>query len=135
MWLHDNKLVINAEVIKRMNPTNIFEVTQQETESGTIVFLQGQLDLSMAPYFRTVVEPLVIQKDKTLTLNLRDLRYIDSTGIGIIISFLKMRNEMGTTLNVEEVSPKTQRLFDMIGITKFLMPQKESRMDKTGGTA
>jgi|GEM_PF-340599 len=135
MWLHDNRLVINAEVIKRMNPTNIFEVTQQETESGTIVFLQGQLDLSMAPYFRTVVEPLVIQKDKTLTLNLRDLRYIDSTGIGIIISFLKMRNEMGTTLNVEEVSPKTQRLFDMIGITKFLMPQKESRMDKTGGTA
>ncbi|AKF93673.1 STAS domain-containing protein [Brevibacillus laterosporus] len=118
-----------------MNPTNIFEVTQQETESGTIVFLQGQLDLSMAPYFRTVLEPLVIQKDKTLTLNLRDLRYIDSTGIGIIISFLKMRNEMGTTLNVEEVSPKTQRLFDMIGITKFLMPQKESRMDKTGGTA
>ncbi len=135
MWVHDKRSVINAEVIMRMNPTNVFEMTQQETESGTIVFLQGQLDLSMAPYFRTVLEPLAIQKDKTLTLNLRDLRYIDSTGIGIIISFLKMRNEMGTTLNVEEVSPKTQRLFDMIGITKFLMPQKESRMDKTGGTA
>ncbi|WP_232698961.1 STAS domain-containing protein [Brevibacillus daliensis] len=118
-----------------MNPTNVFEVTQLETDTGTIVYLQGQLDLSMSPYFRSVMEPLAAQQDKKLTLNLRDLKYIDSTGIGIIISLLKLRNELGTTLFVEEISPKTQRLFDMIGITEFLRHEEDSRVEQTGGTA
>lgn len=90
------------------------------SENKCTVYLNGELDLSMAPEMRLVVDPLVEQSELLLALNLRDLTYIDSTGIGIIITILKTRDSMKAPFIVEEIPGKIKRLFDVTGITKFL---------------
>lgn len=114
-----------------MNQTQ-FEIQKEETSAGYTLYLNGQLDLSMAPKFRSEVEPLAAEADKTLVLNLKDLQYIDSTGLGLIISILKTRQEAGASLLIKEVPPKVQRLFDMTGISKFLSGD-EAQVGQTGG--
>lgn len=99
---------------------NLFYVNQEETETSMILYLSGQLDLSMATYFRSIIDPLATRPDKELTLNLRDLRYIDSTGLGILISVLRTRADLGAAFRVVEVSPKVKRLLDVTGISKFI---------------
>ncbi|GAA3409874.1 hypothetical protein GCM10020370_51860 [Paenibacillus hodogayensis] len=69
---------------------------------------------------RSVMEPLVELCDRILTLNLQELRYIDSTGIGILISVLKARHARNGSFTVEAVPAHIKKLFDMTGITPFL---------------
>ncbi|WP_139491854.1 STAS domain-containing protein [Brevibacillus dissolubilis] len=116
-----------------MTNPNLFHIHHEETDTGTTLYLIGQLDLSMAVHFRSVVEPLAMNADKTLTLNLRDLRYIDSTGLGILVAILKVREEVGQTLIVEDVTPKVQRLLDLTGISKFLRPVPDQTAEQKGG--
>ncbi|WP_018887318.1 STAS domain-containing protein [Paenibacillus massiliensis] len=102
--------------------------TRTEVSSGAnVVHLSGELDLSVAPDFRLVMEPLVGESEKDLIMNLKELKYIDSTGIGILLSILKTRHAAGSKFYVEEVPSQIQKLFDMTGIAKFFTTQENSQ--------
>ncbi|KAA9002109.1 STAS domain-containing protein [Paenibacillus spiritus] len=103
-----------------------FQAQTQTEGKVCTVFLSGELDLSVAPDFRLVMEPLVGDPGLDLVINLKDLRYIDSTGIGILLSILKARHGMDVKFTVEEVPPQIQKLFDMTGIAKFFASQENS---------
>lgn len=96
-----------------------FNAKTQMNEDVCTVFLSGELDLSVAPDFRLVMEPLVGNSEVDLIVNMKDMTYIDSTGIGILLSILKARHGMEARFAVEEVPPQIQKLFDMTGIAKF----------------
>jgi len=92
-----------------------------ETKEGRCtVYISGELDLEVASHMRAVMEPLVELSDRILTLNLQELQYIDSTGIGILISVLKARSARSGAFTVEAIPPHIRKLFDMTGITPFL---------------
>lgn len=99
--------------------------TQVELKDGTCtVFLSGELDLSVSSEFRLIMEPLVADPNIDLMINLKDLKYIDSTGIGILLSILKVRHSMSSKFLVQEVPAQIQKLFDMTGIAKFFEPNR-----------
>ncbi|WNQ10531.1 STAS domain-containing protein [Paenibacillus aurantius] len=105
-----------------MNAEKKFYVTKEVAADTITVYLHGELDLSMAPEMRADLEPYVNQTGRGLILNLKDLKYIDSTGIGIIILILKQRDALGASFHVAEIPSKIQRLFDITGITQYLLP-------------
>ncbi|RKN71255.1 STAS domain-containing protein [Paenibacillus ginsengarvi] len=97
-----------------------FRMRTDTKEGQCTVYINGELDLEAAAQMRAVMEPLVELCDRILTLNLQDLRYIDSTGIGILISVLKARHARGGPFTIEAVPAHIRKLFDMTGITPFL---------------
>lgn len=97
-----------------------FQLQKDVTESTNTLYLMGELDLSQAAEMRKVINPMVAEPDRSLVLNLRDLSYIDSTGIGVILSILKARDAIKAPLRIESIPPKIQRLFDITGLTPFL---------------
>lgn len=103
-----------------MNHVDKFRLRTETKEGRCTVYISGELDLEAASHMRAVMEPLVGLCDRILTLNLRDLRYIDSTGIGILISLLKARKAYNACLAVEAIPANIRKLFDMTGITPFL---------------
>ena len=109
------------------NNNEKFNAKTQVEGSTSRVYLSGELDLSVAPDFRLVMEPLVSNAEQDLIVNMKDMTYIDSTGIGILLSILKARHGMNASFKVEEVPPQIQKLFDMTGIAKFFAPQENSQ--------
>jgi anti-anti-sigma factor len=103
-----------------MNRDHQFEIEQQVTPHSLVLFLKGELDLSKAAELRAVADPYVAETGRTLVLNLKDLQYIDSTGIGVILSLLKARHVLKAPIMIEEIPSKIQRLFDMTGLTSFI---------------
>lgn len=97
-----------------------FQVEVQAGAEANVLFLSGELDLGTVNEFRMAVEPLAANHGVPLKVNLRELTYIDSTGIGIFVAVLKSRQEKGEALIVQEVPVKIKRLFDMTGLSKFL---------------
>ncbi|MFD2670981.1 STAS domain-containing protein [Marinicrinis sediminis] len=98
-------------------------IQERTTADTTTLFLQGKLDLATASTFKQSAEPVVEQADITFKLNLSELSYIDSTGIGILVTLLKRRHQLQAPFVVEEIPPKIKRLFEMTGIMKFLVVQ------------
>ncbi|BBI35303.1 STAS domain-containing protein [Cohnella abietis] len=103
-----------------MVTNNKFTLRTENREDQTIVFVGGEFDLEVATQMRAVMEPLIELVDRRLTLNLQDLKYIDSTGIGILISIVKARHARSAPFDVEHVPTSIRKLFDMTGITPFL---------------
>ncbi|GMK44071.1 anti-sigma factor antagonist [Paenibacillus glycanilyticus] len=97
-----------------------FQIEQKETNDSYILSLGGELDLSVVTQLRAALEPLMERTDRGLVLNLRDLKYIDSTGIGIIVSVLKYRDGINAPFSVKDIPPSIQRLFDLTGISGYL---------------
>ncbi|WP_435922434.1 STAS domain-containing protein [Paenibacillus sp. DYY-L-2] len=106
------------------NKNEKFTATSQVENGTCTVYLRGELDLSVAPDFRQVMEPLALNEKQDLVIDLRDLKYIDSTGIGILLSILKTRHGMQASFSVKEVPEQIQKLFEMTGIAKFFAPQE-----------
>lgn len=104
-----------------------FVIDQQENDEEYVFYLTGELDLSVAPQLRSALESVVNQVEKPLILNLKGLKYIDSTGIGIIISVLKIRDELNAAFTVREIPASIKRLFDLTGISEFLKDTKENQ--------
>jgi len=104
-----------------------FVIDQQENDEEYVFYLTGELDLSVAPQLRSALEAIVNQVEKPLILNLKGLKYIDSTGIGIIISVLKIRDELNAGFTVREIPPSIKRLFDLTGISGYLKEPNENQ--------
>ncbi|MDK8183188.1 STAS domain-containing protein [Paenibacillus sp. UMB4589-SE434] len=100
--------------------TNQFAVVTHQDGQQITIQLQGDLDLAASGEFRSFMEPLANDSTNQLTLDLSKLTYIDSTGIGILISIVKVRKAAGAPFFVENVPSQVQKLFDMTGISKFL---------------
>jgi anti-sigma B factor antagonist len=66
-------------------------MSYKRTDTGevTIVQIEGTLDAVTAPEFRTLVDELVAENRKNITLELSGLRLIDSSGVGVIVSLFK----------------------------------------------
>lgn len=103
-----------------MNPAEKFRMRTETREGRCTVYISGELDLESASQMRAVMETLVELSDRTLVLNLQELRYLDSTGIGILVSVVKARHACNGAFSVEAVPTHIQKLFDMTGITPFL---------------
>ncbi|MGF7048332.1 anti-sigma B factor antagonist [Paenibacillus sp. DS2015] len=108
------------------NKNEKFNVTTETNEGSCTVFIEGELDLSVAPDFRLVMEPLIGVPDQDLIINMKNLKYIDSTGIGILLSILKARHGMNAQFLVQDVPARIQKLFDMTGIAKFFASRENS---------
>ena len=102
-----------------------FQLRTENRDGRCVVYVSGELDLEVASQMQAAMAPLVELKDRELALNLRDLKYIDSTGIGIIVSVLKARHANGGPFYVESVPPSIRKLFDMTGITPYLTRQPQ----------
>ncbi|MED4911004.1 STAS domain-containing protein [Brevibacillus centrosporus] len=99
-----------------------FSIDQRETDKAIVLHFHGELDLEVAAtLFRDKLETVVYRTEKELVLDLTDLSYIDSTGIGILVSVLKIRNERKAALTVQNIPAGVRKLLEITGISQFLL--------------
>lgn len=103
-----------------------FRIVLGEDEEQVILYLNGELDLSAIPQLQGVLMPMLHRTDKALVLNLNELTYIDSTGIGVIVSILKARDQLKAPFYIREVPSSIQRLFDLTGISRYMTEGTEA---------
>lgn len=86
-----------------------------------IVRIEGELDLSSVSVFRQVVDNVLdSRRSKYLLMNLEDLTFIDSSGLGVILGRYKKVNLLGGKILVTNVKPQITRIFELSGLHKIL---------------
>jgi anti-sigma B factor antagonist len=82
--------------------------------------LVGEIDLSNAHYFKQQLEAALAEKRQNISLDLANLNYIDSTGLGVIISVYGAIKK--DSLSVCLLNPKdnVKKLLSISGLDKIL---------------
>lgn len=97
-----------------------FLIETGETDKDICVYVHGDLDLASAPQLREILLPLAEKDQRTLRVNLKNLHYMDSTGLGVFVAALKLRKSINGEIYLEEVPEKIQRIFQISGVDQYL---------------
>ena len=94
-------------------------MTYKVTDEGdtSTVFLNGEIDMEIADSVREIVFPL-IDAGKEVHLNLKDVQYMDSWGISVIIESDQRAKTKNTKVELKEVSQPVEKVLAMA--RKFL---------------
>jgi anti-sigma B factor antagonist len=116
-----NVSVQERRVTENSSPEGHFElaVWRREGQSATVV-LDGELDLASAPQLQACLAELTANGVKHVVVDLANLRFIDSTGIGVLVSDFKRLSEVGGSMAVRNAGPRAYRVFEMTGLVELL---------------
>lgn len=83
------------------------------------VQLHGDLDLANAPLLRDELLALLADGTMQLDLDLRALRFMDSSGIAALVVVRKSATERGGELSVRSASPAVRRVLEACGVEEL----------------
>lgn len=84
-----------------------------DRRSGVVVSLRGELDLATAPELQRQLLALLARPVAGLTLDLSDLTFLDSSGLGALYRTRQAADEQGVQLRLEEVPDHVMRVLDV----------------------
>ena len=89
------------------------------SEEGNIstVFLNGEIDMDVTEKAKEVILPLV-EAGKEVHLNLKDVQYMDSSGISVIVESNQRAKQKNTKVELKELSQPVEKVLAMA--KKFL---------------
>jgi len=79
--------------------------TRKESEIVVIRVIEQRIDISGVADFREKIEKIIAEGNKRLVLNLSDVEFIDSRGLGAIIAAFKQLREDGELAICETKEP------------------------------
>jgi len=91
------------------------EVKSKEMGGVSVVYLKGYLDAHTAPDFEKVLRDLIDQDRFCLVVNLSELHYIASAGVGVFMGFIEEIRSKGGDIKLAEPTEKVFRVFDLLG--------------------
>ena len=97
-------------------------IESKQTEAGVaVISISGRLVFGReADRLESVVGDFVKSGQSRFVFDLAALEYVDSSGIGTIVSCLTQIKKAGADLRVAGASPRIKRLFSMTGVDKLL---------------
>ena len=107
-----------------MRPQPPFGTRVEEHDGVAVMALSGELDKATVPILRKTLAPFEGNGVSTIVLDLRDLTFIDSSGL---LAFLEARRRAmsnGHRLLLSGASPAARRLFELTG-TQSLLDERE----------
>lgn len=114
-----------------------FSVHLEVKRDVLCIRLSGELDHHTAEELRAKVTDM-IEKHRThhIVLNLAELSFMDSSGLGVILGRYKHVKSLGGEMVVCAISPPVKRLFEMSGLFKIIrLEESEARALATLGVA
>ncbi|UTH13512.1 anti-sigma factor antagonist [Macrococcus equipercicus] len=91
-----------------------------EHETHYDIKVAGELDVYTAPELLEVLQPLRQKGTHDIRLNISQVSYMDSTGLGLFVGTLKELNKHGHELYVLGANSRIERLFDITGLKDLM---------------
>lgn len=92
------------------------QVDLQESNNILTGSIRGEIDAHTAPVLREKLEAYYDKEGLDATLDLSDVDYMDSTGLGVFVAFYKSVNAKGGHVKLKGLSSRLKRLFDITGL-------------------
>jgi len=93
-----------------------------------VVRLQGDCDLYSAPKFKASMLKRIDEGVRRILIDMSEIRYLDSTGVGAIISILQAVKRVGGEIRFQGLNGAPRRLLERTSILPIMKEALESRL-------
>ncbi|MBB2483476.1 anti-sigma factor antagonist [Bacillus sp. APMAM] len=92
----------------------------RETDNQVQMDVNGEIDAYTAPKLREALKPFEGKKSIHVIVDLSDVTYMDSTGLGVFVGLFKLLRENEGSLKLIGLSPRLKRLFQITGLAEIM---------------
>jgi anti-sigma B factor antagonist len=111
---------------------NELRVEVRSDGGATVLALGGELDLASSPMLEAELKRVGAQNPELLIVDLRELAFMDSTGLSALVRAYHRAREAGGRFGLVNGPPQIQRLLSLTGIGDRIAVV-ESPEELTGG--
>lgn len=105
------------------------ELTSDIQNNCLIVRLKGDIDMHSVPDFKKkVITDMEDNNLKVLILNFKNVKFIDSSGLGVILGRYRVLKNNNGRLIIVGLSPRIERIFKLSGILKLISVYENETM-------
>jgi anti-sigma B factor antagonist len=98
----------------------LFAIQVSQVGLWSVVAVTGELELGTAPRLRQQVVSLVGEGRRHLVVDLAAVDFVDSLGLGVLVSALKRVRAHGGELRVAGPSPRVRSLFELTRLEEII---------------
>jgi len=95
-------------------------VATTERDDVTIVTVSGEVDVYTAPQLRSALEERIAAGHTALIVDLQDVGFLDSTGLGVLVGRVKAVKKVDGWLRVVCTNERILRLFGITGLDRVI---------------
>ncbi len=95
------------------------DITSRSQNEIVILDIAGEIDLYNAPEIKDIINTLIEDKKYNVIINLEKVTYIDSSGIGALISSLSNLKKYQGGLKIINVFASVKKVFELTKLTSF----------------
>jgi len=91
-----------------------------EDKEKSCLNLSGEIDAYTAPQLKEALLPLTSKSETQVEVNLQNVTYMDSTGLGVFVSALKSSKANDSKLKLVNLQERVRRLFKITGLDEVI---------------
>jgi len=99
--------------------------TYDDVKKSWIIDIDIDMDLYNVPKLKEMSESCINEKQADILLDCSKMQYMDSTGLGVLVSILKRVREYQGKIHVSGLKPHVMRIFTITGLDKEFCFEEE----------
>ncbi|GAA0311439.1 anti-sigma B factor antagonist [Gracilibacillus halotolerans] len=96
------------------------EIERLDNGETKILKVNGEVDVYTAPQLKEALVPLTKQEGAKVIVDLENVTYMDSTGLGVFIGALKSTKEYNSEMRLVSMHDRVRRLFEITGLDSIM---------------
>lgn len=110
----------------------LLRIDSSAQDNNATIIAAGEIDLATVSLLSTAIADTLHAGTTALTVNLNNVTYIDSSGLGVLVGAFKRLTAIGGTFTIRCTQPRVLRLLTITGLTRLLTI--EGALDETRGS-
>lgn len=105
----------------------VIEQTYNKEDNVLSLKIHGEIDVSNILEFKENLIRGIELNSPNILLDCEHLKYIDSTGLGVLVGALKKSKELGGSIEIIHLKPYLQKIFTITALDKIFNIEVESK--------
>lgn len=101
------------------------DISFNEIENMWVFALKGELDIFSSPNFKEKVVNAFESRNSDIMIDFENLEYVDSTGLGALISILRRLKENNNKIFIDNIKANIKKLFLITELDKLFIIRSE----------
>lgn len=97
------------------------KIRKEMLDHSTNIYLSGEVDIYTSKYFKEELNNIVDSSKLDVIIDFKELNYIDSTGLGILVGALKKVKQNNKEVYITNIKDSIKKLFIITGLDKLFI--------------
>ncbi len=95
------------------------QINKTKQQDVVIWRINGDIDINSSPEIKKAFDELTKSEEKKMVIDLKDVSYIDSSGLATLVEVLKKTKSYGGGLKLSNLAEKVKGLFEITKLEKI----------------